>query len=161
MVHGDDHGLAGTDFPLDPVKHEYSFALHDGPGFGPVAVDLVGDVLPCIDGEALGQRMPAVGIGRVVDDPVGAPPSLLVHRPRSEMVDGLLDVLGVFLPADDDPVRAGGDDCVLHPVDIDRVLQFVDDVGVGAARAHHGVADDVMVKLVSEGVPGAEVLPLT
>ena len=160
MVYRDYQSVSGIHFSFHPVQDEDTFALHDGPCFRPVAVHLVGNVLSGIDGDALGQGVPAICIGCIVDDPVGAPASLLIHRPRSEIVNGLLDVLGVFLPADDDPIRAGGDDRVFHPVNIDWILEFIDDVGVSASRAHHGVAYNRPAELICKGVPGAEVLPL-
>ena len=41
------------------------------------------------------------------------------------------------------------------------MLELVDDVGVLAMGAHDGIADYGVMEFIGEGVPGAEVFPLT
>ena len=48
---------------------------------------------------------------------------------------------------------------ILQSIDKDRVLKFIDDVGVLAMSTHYGITDDVLLELVSKGVPSAKVFP--
>ena len=57
---------------------------------------------------------------------------------------------------------ANGTSChhyILQAIYEDRMLEFIDDVGVLAMSTHYGITDDVLLELVSKGVPSAKVFP--
>lgn len=161
VFHRDVDSVASLDSLLYTIEHEDAFALGEGPGLGTVVVDLVADVLVCFEGDALGEGVVAVGIDGIVEHSICAPASFFVHGTWGEVLNVFLDVLGLFLGAHEDAVRAGCNDYVFDSIYIDRILEFVDDVSVFAVRSKDCIADGVLTEFVGEGVPCAEVFPLT
>ncbi len=48
---------------------------------------------------------------------------------------------------------------ILQAIYEDRMLEFVDDVGILAMCTHYGIAYDVLLEFVCKGVPSTKVFP--
>lgn len=122
---------------------------------------LITDILTWLQGNTLGERMITVSILRIVNHPISTPPSFLIHRTRSKMFYRLLDVLGIFLCTDEDAIRTRCNNSILQAIHIQRQLEFVDDMRILAMTSHHRITNAGMVQLISECIPGTQVLPFT
>ena len=67
----------------------------------------------------------------------------------------------MLLAAHEDTIGACCNHYIFESIDKEWVLEFVDDVGILAMWTHYGIAYDVLLELVSKGVPSAKVFPFT
>lgn len=74
-----------------------------------------------------------------------------------EVLNRLLDLFRVLLAAHKDAIGTSCHHYILQAIYEDGMLEFVDDVGVLAMCAHHGIAYAVMLEFVSKGDPSAKV----
>ena len=85
MLHRDDNGIACFYLLLLTIEHKDAFTLNEGPGFTPVVVDLIADILAFLKRDALGEGVSAIGIVAVIKHTIGTPTSLLIHWAWSEI----------------------------------------------------------------------------
>ena len=142
------------------VEHEFTLALGYGPDLAAVVVELVAYALACLEGEALGEGLGAVGVGAHVDHTICAPAPLFVHRPVAYALDQVLEPVAPVLGAYQYAAGAQRHDRVLETLADEGSVELIDDVDVLVVAAHHHLALAHGRELFAEGVPGAEVLPL-
>ena len=99
VLYRDDDGIACLYALLYAIEHKDAFALHKGPYFGTVVVDLIGDVLSRIERDAFSKGVVTIFVYSIVEDTVGAPTTFFVHGSGGEVLYGILDTFGTVLLA--------------------------------------------------------------
>lgn len=146
------HGLAHA------VYHDLALAVDECPVLLAAFVPLIADEASGPKGGLLGQGADTVGKLDVVDDLVFAPAALLIHGALAYAVDKVFEILAELALGDEDAVGRRGHDEVLGSDADHGNLELVDDERTLACLGVD-IAIGMVVKLVGQGVPCAEVLP--
>ena len=122
VLRRNDNGITCRHSLLNSIEHEDAFAFYESPYLRTMVMDLVGNILPWVECDTLGKRMLSAFVGRVIEYTIGSPTTFLIHKTRSEVLDSLLDLLGVFLAAYKNTIRTCCYNYVFQAIYIDRML---------------------------------------
>ena len=115
---------------LDIVDHDHTFSIHESPDLRTVTMDLITDVLACLEGDGFRERLVAVTVSDVIYHAISSPSAFLIHRTAFKTVHMFLDELRAVFRAYQYAVRTGGYHNILETVAEDGKREFVDYMGI-------------------------------